>query len=123
MDDTWGSFRDCVDSRRAKGERRNCIIDGLLDEYDNKGWPEGLTQHALNNLMGEIVEGGSDTTASLLMTIVQLIILNPEVQTKARREIDRGCGAGRSPDWPDFAQVPYVKCIVKEAARWRPGYV
>ncbi|KAL4792487.1 cytochrome P450 [Aspergillus venezuelensis] len=113
MDDTWGSFQNRVDSRRANGERRSCIIDGLLDEYDNKGWPEGLTHHALNNLINEIVEGGSDTTASILMTTVQLIAVNPEVQTKARRELDRVCGAGRSPDWSDFAQLPYVNCIVK----------
>lgn len=123
MDDTWGSFRERVDARRARGERRNSIIDEVLDEFKAKGWPQGFSQHALNNLMGEIVEGGSDTTASLLMTIVQLLAVHPEVQARARVELDLVCGTERSPDWSDFSNLPYINCMVKEAARWRPGYL
>lgn len=120
MDETWSTARRLVEERRALGERRNCIIDNLLDEYEEKGWPGSISQHAFTNLMGEIVEGGADTTAAQLLTLVLAFALHPEVQKKAQVEIDKACGSGRSPRWDDFSKLPYVNCIVKEGMRWRP---
>ncbi|KAJ3941656.1 uncharacterized protein N0V96_008370 [Colletotrichum fioriniae] len=114
MDTTWSKARRLVEERRTRGERRNCIIDGLLDEYEEKGWPEQISQHAFTNLMGEIIEGGADTTAAQLLTLVLAFALHPEVQRKAQVEIDEACGSGRSPRWDDFLKLPYVNCIVKE---------
>lgn len=118
MDGTWSKARRLVDERRAKGERRNCIIDSLLDEYEKKGW--ALSQHGFNNLMGELIEGGADTTAAQLLTLILAFALHPHVQERARAEIDKVCGTERSPLWSDFAQLPYINCIVKEGMRWRP---
>jgi cytochrome P450 len=123
MDDTWGEARRRVEERRAKGERRKCIIDTLLDDYDKKGWPSSIRQHAFTNLMGEIIEGGADTTAAQLLTLILAFALHPEVQVKARKEIDMVCGTERSPRWDDFSQLPYINCIIKEGMRWRPVYV
>lgn len=120
MDETWSTARRLVEERRALGERRNCIIDSLLDEYEEKGWPGSISQHAFTNLMGEIVEGGADTTAAQLLTLILAFALHPEVQKKAQVEIDKACGSGRSPRWDDFSKLPYINCIVKEGMRWRP---
>ncbi|EXF82196.1 cytochrome P450 2D18 [Colletotrichum fioriniae PJ7] len=111
MDATWSKARRLVEERRTRGERRNCIIDGMLDEYEEKGWPEQISQHAFTNLMGEIIEGGADTTAAQLLTLVLAFALHPEVQRKAQVEIDEACGSGRSPRWDDFSKLPYVNCI------------
>ncbi|EXJ83042.1 hypothetical protein A1O3_06859 [Capronia epimyces CBS 606.96] len=118
MDAAWGEARARVEARRAKGIQRDCIIDHLLDEYNEKGWP--FSQHAFNNLMGELVEGAADTTASQICTLIMAFALHPEVQVKARKEIDAVCGTDRSPRWTDFAEIPYVNAIVKEGMRWRP---
>ncbi|KAL4810336.1 cytochrome P450 [Aspergillus unguis] len=118
MDRVWGTARRLVDERRAKGIRRDCVIDNVLDEYEKKGWP--LTQHGFNNLMGEFLEGGADTTTAQLLTLVLAFAKNPHVQAKARQEIDAVCGTERSPRWTDFSQMPYINCIVKEGQRWRP---
>ncbi|RSL94626.1 hypothetical protein CEP52_012536 [Fusarium oligoseptatum] len=115
-----GKARRRVKERRAKGEKRRCIIDTLLDEYEKKGWPSSIPQHAFTNLLGGIIEGGADTTAAQLLTLILAFALYPEVQTKARKEIDAVCGTERSPRWNDFAKLPYVNCIVKEGMRWRP---
>ncbi|KAK1722091.1 cytochrome P450 [Colletotrichum lupini] len=120
MDATWSKARRLVEERRTRGERRNCIIDGLLDEYEERGWPEQISQHAFTNLMGEIIEGGADTTAAQLLTLVLAFALHPDAQRKAQVEIDEACGSGRSPRWDDFSELPYVNCIVKEGMRWRP---
>ncbi|KAK1674584.1 putative cytochrome P450 oxidoreductase [Colletotrichum godetiae] len=120
MDATWSTARRLVEERRTSGERRNCIIDSLLDEYEENGWPEAISQHAFTNLMGEIIEGGADTTAAQLLTLILAFALHPKVQRKAQVEIDEACGSGRSPRWDDFSKLPYVNCIVKEGMRWRP---
>jgi cytochrome P450 len=44
----------------------------------------------------------------------------PEVQEKARLELDRVCGTDRMPIWKDFKDLPYINCIVKEGLRIRP---
>ncbi|KAF4840349.1 Cytochrome P450 monooxygenase yanC [Colletotrichum siamense] len=120
MDETWSTARRLVEERRAHGEKRNCIIDGLLDEYEQKGWPASISQHAFTNLMGEIIEGGADTTAAQLLTLILAFALHPEIQRKAQAEIDEVCGSERSPRWDDFEKMPYINCIVKEGMRWRP---
>jgi cytochrome P450 len=118
MDNVWGKARRIINERRARGERRNCIIDNLLDEYEKKGSP--FTEHSFNNLMGEVVEGGADTTSAQLLTLVLAFALNPKVQERARQEIDACCGADRSPTWSDFDAIPYINWIIKEGMRWRP---
>ncbi|KAK5331677.1 hypothetical protein LTR93_000682 [Exophiala xenobiotica] len=119
MDAVWDRAREIVDTRRAKGDKRDCIADRLLDEYTEKGFP--MSQHAFNNLIGELVEGGADTTAAQLLTMVLALARNPEVQKKARAEIDPLCGASRSPEMSkDFASLPYINAVVKEGMRWRP---
>jgi len=50
MDSVWSNARHLVEKRRETGERRDCIIDDLLDRYEKSGWP--MSQHAFNNLMG-----------------------------------------------------------------------
>ncbi|KAK7207664.1 putative cytochrome P450 oxidoreductase [Myxozyma melibiosi] len=118
MDSAWIKARKIIDRRRATGERRDCIADHLMDEYEKKGSP--FTDHGFNNLLGELVEGGADTTASHITTLILAFALYPEVQKKARAEIDRLCGVDRAPTFSDFDQLPYVNAIVKEGMRWRP---
>lgn len=119
MDEVWTRARQIIEERRQKGEKRDCIADRLLDEYTETGFP--MSQHAFNNLIGELVEGGADTTAAQLLTIVLALAKNPWVQKRAQQEIDPLCGTSRSPDWgSDFAGLPYINAVVKEGMRWRP---
>jgi cytochrome P450 len=119
MDSVWGEARQRIDQRRAAGVRRNCIIDTLLDQYDKQGGMP-FSKHGFDNLMGEMIEGGADTTAAQLQTLVLAFCLYPEVQKKAQKEIDAVCGTDRAPLWSDFNKLPYLNCIVKEGMRWRP---
>jgi cytochrome P450 len=48
------------------------------------------------------------------------MVLHPEYQTKAQREIDSVC-AGRLPDFSDYSRLPYIDVIVKEVLRWNPA--
>lgn len=48
------------------------------------------------------------------------MIVNPEVQVKAREEIDRVIGVHRLPSLADRPNLPYVEAVVKECFRWHP---
>jgi cytochrome P450 len=48
------------------------------------------------------------------------LMLNPEVFSKARAEIDRVVGTDRLPSLDDRAQLRYIDYIVEETTRWRP---
>ncbi|KAI9742375.1 MAG: hypothetical protein M1818_003908 [Claussenomyces sp. TS43310] len=118
MDGIWGKARRLVEERRAVGDHRHCIADRLLDEYNESGFP--MTQHAFDMLLGEMCEGGAETTSSSMLTMILAVTRFSAVQHKARAEIDKVCGSDRSPDWSDFKDIPYINCIVKEGMRWRP---
>jgi cytochrome P450 len=118
MDDMWDKARRLVDERRAKGDKRDCFIDQKIDEYTKKGFP--MSQHAFNNLFGELLEAGADTTANQILTLILAFAKYPEIQKKAQAEIDAVCGTDRAPLFSDFDSLPYINCIVKEGMRWRP---
>lgn len=56
----------------------------------------------------------------MLLTIILAVTKFPEVQIKARKELDEVCGTNRTPIFSDFERLPYINCIIKEALRWRP---
>jgi cytochrome P450 len=117
-DTLWAQARELIDKRRKLGDVRDCIADHLLEEYEKNGWP--MPEYDFNHVLGEIVEGGADTTASQLLTLVLAFAKFPKVQERAREELDRVCGTQRSPAWADFADLPYINATVKEGMRWRP---
>ncbi|KAF9731672.1 hypothetical protein PMIN06_007731 [Paraphaeosphaeria minitans] len=118
-----------VHKRRAAGHRAGSMLDNVLDAMaaPEKGNDNGLTlnENELNFLGGVLMEGGSDTSASILLAFLQAMIKYPQVQQRAQAEIDALLGAEkasieRSPRWGDIAQLPYIAQIVKETMRWRP---
>jgi cytochrome P450 len=46
--------------------------------------------------------------------------VNPGVQEKAQREIDRVVGRNRLPNFSDRPTMPYVEAIYREVLRSRP---
>ena len=44
--------------------------------------------------------------------------LHPEVQAKARAELDRVIGTNRLPDFDDEEDLPYITAIVREILRF-----
>ena len=49
-----------------------------------------------------------------MYAFVQAMLLYPEVQRYAQRHIDEAVGSSRLPTIEDEAQLPYVRCLVKE---------
>jgi len=114
----WTEARERVEERRRNGDMRISLADRLLSE-EVKPDVE-FTYSQMNNFLGSVHQGAADTTSSAMMTIMLFLAKHPEVQKKARLEIDRVCGTDRMPTWEDFKDLPYINCIVKEGLRIRP---
>ncbi|KAH6644190.1 putative cytochrome P450 oxidoreductase [Boeremia exigua] len=116
MENLYTDILHQVEKRRESGQNLDSFMDRVLD---SQGKNE-LSQHQLKFIGGVLMEGGSDTSSSLTLAIIQALVLNPEIQRKAHAEIDRVVGHGRSPVWDDMKNLPYINMIVKEGHRWRP---
>ncbi|KAF8513884.1 cytochrome P450 [Gautieria morchelliformis] len=64
--------------------------------------------------------GGADTTTIALSWFILAMILYPDVQRKAQRELDEVIGADRLPTFEDRDSLPYMNAVCKEIQRWRP---
>ena len=117
MDDLYGSLVRHVRQRRAKMGSRDSFLDSLLDQSEIS---QNLTPNQINFLCGVILEGGSDTSASIILAFIHAMIKFPHVQEKAQQEIDAEIGNARSPVWSDYPKLPYTAMIIKETMRWRP---
>ncbi|KND93031.1 Fumitremorgin C synthase, partial [Tolypocladium ophioglossoides CBS 100239] len=116
MNGLYSSVLDRVRERRRTQGKKDSLMDSLLDQEDKLG----LSDHKLYFLGGVLMEGGSDTTSSLIIAFIHATTKWGNVLIKAQEEIDSVVGEDRTPVWSDYAKLPYVATIVKEAQRWRP---
>ncbi|KAK3937785.1 phenol 2-monooxygenase [Diplogelasinospora grovesii] len=116
MNALYSEWVEHVVTRRRLSGRRDTFLDRVLDNEEKNG----IDRHGLYFLCGTLMEGGSDTTSSIVIAFIHAMTKWPEVQKKAQAEIDGVCGPGRTPTWDDYARLPYVAATVKEAMRWRP---
>jgi len=61
---------------------------------------------------------GADTTVSAISSFFLAMVLYPDVQKKAREEIDRVVGSKCLPSFADRPNLPYVEALLKEVLRW-----
>jgi cytochrome P450 family 619 len=115
MNKLYADTLDKVDDRR-KHNNMGTFMDKVLDQNEKLG----LNRHELYFLGGVCMEGGSDTSSSIIIAFVQAMTKFPEILKKAQKEMDSVVGEDRSPVWSDYEKLPYIATCVKEAQRWRP---
>lgn len=48
------------------------------------------------------------------------MVLFPDVQKKAQKQLDQVLGSLRLPEFSDRLSLPYIEAILKETLRWNP---
>ncbi len=61
--------------------------------------------------------GGTDSTSTSIINFVLAMVLYPDVQKNAQREIDTVIGCNRLPEFSDKENMPYVAAVMKEVLR------
>ena len=54
------------------------------------------------------------------MVFVLAVLLRPEVQTMAQKELDAVTWRERLPTFEDRLKLPFIDAICKEVVRWKP---
>ncbi|KAJ7792939.1 cytochrome P450 [Mycena olivaceomarginata] len=80
---------------------------------------EAGNETAVRQATAAMFANGSAAAVSTLTTFILAMCLYPDVQAKARKEIDQVV-SGRLPNFSDEASLPYVTAIVRELGRWNP---
>ncbi|KAL0573663.1 hypothetical protein V5O48_008292 [Marasmius crinis-equi] len=63
---------------------------------------------------------GADTTVSAVLSFILAMVIYPEVQARAQRELDEVVGHSRLPDFDDRDSLPFINAILAETLRWNP---
>lgn len=116
MNELYAEYLDRVELRRRKVGSNGSFMDIVLEQNEKLG----LTRHQLYFLGGVLMEGGSDTSSSIILAFIHAMTKWVDVLHKAHCEVDAVVGETRTPVWSDYDRLPYVAAIVKEAMRWRP---
>ncbi|KAI0351870.1 cytochrome P450 [Trametes cingulata] len=91
----------------------DCMAKYLIEHRE----AEQLDDLDIIVLCGAFMIGGVETTSSIKQWFAAHIPACPEIQAKARAELDSVCGRDRLPTASDEAKMPYIHAIVKEVER------
>ncbi|KAG2032257.1 cytochrome P450 [Suillus americanus] len=106
---------DEVKAQIADGTASHSLVADFLSQAHDDADEDTMKAVAL---MGYI--GGIDTTSSALQTFLLAMVLYPDVQARARAEIDQAVRHDKMPCLDDRASLPYIDAILREVLRWYP---
>lgn len=96
--------------RMASGIRTGCFMEKLIEEQGKNGLSDEHTAY----LGGILMEAGSDTTSSTLLSFLLAVIENPDALKRAQEDVDRVVGVERSPTMQDLEDLPYIEACMHE---------
>ncbi|KAJ6428360.1 hypothetical protein OIU84_023731 [Salix udensis] len=107
-----------VTERKRAGDfrSRSDFLSALLSLPEQ----ERLTESDMVPLLWEMIFRGTDTVAILLEWIMARMVAHPEIQAKARQELEKCTGNHRQVQDSDIPNLPYLQAIVKEVLRLHP---
>jgi cytochrome P450 len=114
----WAEARERIESRRNQGDKRESLMDSMLEESSNL--EPTFQGRKLANFVGALMQAAGETSALAMRTNIMFLAIHPWVQEKAQKELDALCGVDRVPTWTDCNDLPYINCIIKEGLRIRP---
>ncbi|TFK32217.1 cytochrome P450 [Crucibulum laeve] len=110
---------DAVKKQMAEGIAKPSYLSYQLEQLHR----EAVDTHEvevddIQGTAGVIYCAGADTTWSTMSIFLLAMVLHPECQIKAQKEIDAVIGSGRLPEFEDRPSMPYVEACLQESYRW-----
>jgi epi-isozizaene 5-monooxygenase / beta-farnesene synthase len=109
---------EIVAERRASGQRPDDLLTALLAAHDENGDPIG--EQEIHDQVVAILTPGSETVASTIMWLLQMLAEHPEHAEKVRAEVESVTG-GRPVGFDDVRKLGHTNNVVVEAMRLRPA--
>lgn len=104
---------------RGPGARPADFLEALVSARDPSGAP--LTDGEIFANVLTMLLAGEDTTANTISWMAHLLATHPEVQARARAEVDAVLGGARFLGaLADAGRLPYVEAVLDETLRVKP---
>ncbi|CAL9554929.1 bifunctional albaflavenone monooxygenase/terpene synthase [Streptomyces sp. enrichment culture] len=110
---------EIVAERRASGQRPDDLLTALLEAKDDNGDPIG--EQEIHDQVVAILTPGSETVASTIMWLLQVLAEHPEHAAKVREEVESVTGGVRPVAFGDVRKLTHTNNVVVEAMRLRPA--
>ncbi|MBD0843436.1 cytochrome P450 [Streptomyces sp. TRM68416] len=109
---------EIVAERRASGQKPDDLLTALLEAKDENGEPIG--EQEIHDQVVAILTPGSETVASTIMWLLQVLAEHPEHADKVAAEVESVTG-GRPVAFEDVRKLRHTNNVVVEAMRLRPA--
>jgi epi-isozizaene 5-monooxygenase len=110
---------EIVAERRASGQRPDDLLTALLEAKDENGDPIG--EQEIHDQVVAILTPGSETVASTIMWLLQVLAEHPEHADKVCQEVESVTGGVRPVAFGDVRKLTHTNNVVVEAMRLRPA--
>ncbi|KIK66226.1 hypothetical protein GYMLUDRAFT_157950 [Collybiopsis luxurians FD-317 M1] len=106
--------------RMALGTVTPCLASSALQQIDPAKDVE--QQEELVKTVSVMAYGGEQilSTVAVLGAFLLTMLMYPEVQARAQRELDKVLAPGELPTFNDEATLPYIVAIIREIIRYQP---
>ncbi|TFK36163.1 cytochrome P450 [Crucibulum laeve] len=103
---------------QVEGCAKPSYLSHRLEALNSKESVTGEEWADIKGSTATIYAAGTESTASTLAIFVLAMVLYPEYQIKAQREIDHVVGKDRLPIFEERPNLPFLECILQETYRW-----
>ncbi|MFF4491963.1 cytochrome P450 [Streptomyces sp. NPDC001544] len=109
---------EIIAERRASGQKPDDLLTALLEAEDENGDPIG--EQEIHDQVVAILTPGSETVASTIMWLLQILATHPEQAARVRAEVESVTG-GRPVGFEDVRRLTHTNNLVVETMRLRPA--
>ncbi|MER5800430.1 cytochrome P450 [Streptomyces mirabilis] len=109
---------EIVAERRASGQKPDDLLTALLEAKDENGEPIG--EQEIHDQVVAILTPGSETVASTIMWLLQVLTEHPEHAARVAEEVKSVVG-DRPVAFDDVRKLSYTNNVVVESMRLRPA--
>ncbi|KAF8266320.1 cytochrome P450 [Lactarius quietus] len=103
------------------GTARSSLALACLRQTEKLRGPEReKAEEVIAGTLGSTYSAGTDSTVSAILSLLITVLLNPDVQLRAQRELDLVTGRERLPTFEDRPRLPFIDAMCKEVLRWQP---
>ncbi|KAH9924335.1 cytochrome P450 [Epithele typhae] len=113
--ESWEDAKAATEKGSAKPSTVSLMIENMTHLSPEDAARE---EESCKSVGAVIYSAGIDTTYSIISAFFMAMALHPEVQQKARAELDAVVGGARLPTFSDRENLPYVNAILREVGRW-----
>lgn len=101
--------------------KKKGFVDILLQLQEGGMLGFELSNNDIKALLMDMFVGGTDTSSATLEWVMSELMRHPTIMKKAQEEVRRVVGNKSKVEENDINQMHYLKCVVKEILRLRPG--